>query len=74
MSEVPASRPVEDSERELVLSLLPQALGPAGLALACEDLRPSFLARARLILETLEAEGKVYRPYPNDSNVWKVRP
>ena len=65
------SRPVADSERELVLSLLPTALNPSGLALVCGDFRPSFLERAQTVLEALEAEGKVYRPY-GGRDVWKI--
>jgi hypothetical protein len=71
MGDLPIPRPVGDSERELVLSLLPAALNPSGLALACGDFRPSFLERARLVLEALEAEGRVYRPY-GGQDVWKI--
>jgi hypothetical protein len=64
-------QPVADSERELVLALLADhsALNAAGLALACADLRPSFLVRAQLVLDTLVTEGKVVHPYPE---VWKL--
>jgi hypothetical protein len=65
-----ALRPVADSERELVLYLLAhRALNEAGIALACEDLRPSFLARARLVLDTLAAEGKIVHSSPD---VWEL--
>jgi hypothetical protein len=62
---------VADSERELVLVLLTEhaALNAAGIALACADLRPAFLERAQLVLDTLVAEGTVIHPYPE---VWKL--
>ena len=63
---LPPPQPVADSERELVLALLGQrALNAAGIALACADLRPSFVARAQLVLNTLVAEGKITQPYPD---------
>ena len=63
-------QPVADSERELVLALLAQrAINAEGIALACADLRPSFLKRAQLVLDTLTAEGKIVHPYPE---VWKL--
>jgi hypothetical protein len=64
------SQPVADSERELVLALLAQrAINAEGIALACADLRTSFVVRGQLVLDTLVAEGKVVHPYPE---VWKL--
>ena len=61
--------PVTDAERANVLDLLPRALNGAGIALAFADPRPEFAARARLVLETLEAEGAVRR---ESADVWVV--
>ena len=61
--------PITDAERENVLAVLPQALNEAGISLAFADLRPEFTARALLVLETLEAEGRARR---ESADVWKV--
>jgi hypothetical protein len=63
-------QPITDSEREIVLALLTQrAINAEGIALACADLRPSFIVRGQLVLDTLLAEGRVVHPYPE---VWKL--